>query len=369
VPTSNSIAILGAGLLGRLLAYRLTQQGQSVVLYERDGPQAEHTAAYVAAAMLAPFAESAVSDRLVTQLGIASLMRWPAWLAELAQHTTTPVFFQQEGTVVVWHRQDKEEALRFCQRLDRAYFTEQGHDVRSLDLAQLTLLEPALVTRFMQGIYLPGEGQLDNRALLAALLEYLEKNHVPIHWHCAVDACDVVADMVIDCRGLGAKRDWNQKHRPTSLRGVRGEVIRIYAPDVYIQRPVRLLHPRYPLYIAPKPNHVYVIGATEIESEDVSEVSMRSALELLSATYSLHPGFGEARVLEMRAQCRPALADHLPKMTWDGTRCLSINGLYRHGYLIAPEMVEIAIDYLAHIQAGTLNSTWIAQHFWRQLIE
>ena len=69
-------------------------------------------------------------------------------------------------------------------------------------------------------------------------------------------------------------------------------MIRLHAPEVSLRRPVRLMHPRYPLYIAPKPDHVFVIGATEIESEDTSPASVRSTLELLSAAYSLHSGFG-----------------------------------------------------------------------------
>jgi glycine oxidase len=150
---------------------------------------------------------------------------------------------------------------------------------------------------------------------------------------------------------------------------VRGEVIRVYAPEVQIQRPIRLIHPRYPLYIAPKPNHVYVIGATEIESEDCSPMSVRSALELLSAAYSIHPGFAEARILEMSSQCRPAFNNNLPKIYWDGQRYLAINGLYRHGYLIAPALVEATqalIQYIHHPYAMTYPD-WQAQQPWPTL--
>jgi len=70
---------------------------------------------------------------------------------------------------------------------------------------------------------------------------------------------------------------------------------------------MRVVHPRYPLYVAPKPNRVYVIGATEIESEDMSPASVRSTLELLSAAYAVHSGFAEARILEVATQCRDRL--------------------------------------------------------------
>jgi glycine oxidase len=96
---------------------------------------------------------------------------------------------------------------------------------------------------------------------------------------------------------------------------------------------------------------VFVIGATEIESEDMSPASVRSALELLSAAYSVHSGFAEARLLEISAQCRPTLIDNLPAVRFTGTRSLQINGLYRHGFLIAPAMLDVVMELLASGQS------------------
>ncbi len=142
-------------------------------------------------------------------------------------------------------------------------------------------------------------------------------------------------DYVFDCRGLGNP----------NTRGVRGELICCHAPEVNIQRPIRLMHPRYKIYIVPRTNQHYVIGASEIESNDMSPISVRSCLELLSAAYSLHSGFAEARIVKMLTNCRPAYADNLPKIECvDGV--ISINGLYRHGYLLAPALVEQAMRYI-----------------------
>lgn len=377
-----NIAILGAGLLGRLLAYRLAQQGYHIDLYERDGPSAQQSAAYIAASMLAPLAESATAARFITELGLASLKIWPQWLAQLDTSRSSlqinakesaPIFFQQQGTLVLWHRHDEEEAQRFYQRLDMPLAIRHHCAPQKIHAAELAALEPSLASRFAQGIYLPGEGQLDNRALLDRLLVYVEHKNVRLHWQCHVEVDAIKADRVIDCRGLGAQTKWNAAHlfSPNALRGVRGEVIRLYAPDVALKRPIRLLHPRYPLYIAPKPDHIYVVGATEIESEDLSEISVRSTLELLSAAYTVHPGFGEARILEMRSQCRPTLANHLPQIRWDGQRCIAINGLYRHGYLIAPAVVEAAISLLSYIDGGECadHALWQAQQPWPTLFE
>jgi len=128
---------------------------------------------------------------------------------------------------------------------------------------------------------------------------------------------------------------------------VRGEVIRVHAPDVTLARPTRLVHPRYPLYIAPKPEGLFVIGATEIESDDMSPASVRSTLELLSAAYAVHSGFAEARIVEIATQCRPTLPDNLPALRQPRPRVLQINGLYRHGFMIAPALLDAAMEWLA----------------------
>jgi glycine oxidase len=145
---------------------------------------------------------------------------------------------------------------------------------------------------------------------------------------------------VLDCRGLGARTAWPQ------LRGVRGEVLRVHAPEVTLQRPTRLVHPRYPLYIAPKEDHLFVIGATEIESDDMSPASVRSTLELLSAAYTVHSGFAEARIVELSVQCRPTLPDNLPAVRRLSERVLEVNGLYRHGFMISPAMLDVVLELL-----------------------
>lgn len=341
--TPYSTVIVGAGLMGRMLAVTLARQGHHVTTYDASSPVAEQSAARVAAAMLAPLAESAVAPESIVRMGRYALDRWEQFLPTLNQH----VFFQRNGTLLVWHRQDAAEA----QRLVRVLHTTQQHipqlpAPQTLDAQTLAHLEPALAQRFMQGLYLPQEGQLDNRQLLHALEYEMQTLGVTSHWNRACTPSDFLTperterQWVIDCRGLGARLQWPH------LRGVRGEVLRVYAPEVQLQRPTRLVHPRYPLYIAPKENHVFVIGATEIESEDTSEVSVRSTLELLSAAYAVHSGFAEARLLEASTQCRPTLAHHLPDICHPQPGLIEINGLYRHGFMIAPALVDATLQIM-----------------------
>lgn len=346
----DSAQILGAGLMGRLLALQLARRGCRVELFEAQGPEAEGAAARMAAAMLAPLAESAIAPLPVVRMGLHGLARWPALLAELQAEAPAPVFFQREGTLLLWHRQDAAEAQRLLHTLSRTQAAEPALPaMQPLEGAALTALEPALERRFARGVLLPGEGQLDNRALLAALHQALQSlPNVTLHWHSPQSLDELPAPAadarVIDCRGLGARAQWLPPH---SLRGVRGEVARVHAPEVALSRPTRLVHPRYPIYIAPKPEGVFVIGATEIESDDLSPASVRSAMELLSAAYAVHPGFGEARILEIATQCRPTLPDNLPALRWQAPRVLQINGLYRHGFMIAPAILDAALAQLA----------------------
>ena len=351
--SSGKYAIVGAGLMGRLLAVALAKRGAQVELFEKGASDATSSAARVAAAMLAPLAESAITEDQVVRMGIHSLPRWKQLIDELAK----PVYFQQDGTLILWHRQDSSDAERFASHLDRNCDRNQAHSKPiHLDSQSLAKIEPEVAERFTQGLYLPNEGQLDNRQLLEALLVELTLMKVPCHWNQSTDPeqlrdQDNGFDWVIDCRGLGAKDAWKQLGDASkNLRGVRGEVIRLHAPEVKLRRPTRLIHPRYPIYIAPKENDVYVVGATEIESEDLSPMSVRSAMELLSAVYTVHSGFAEARILEMATQCRPTLKDNLPEISLDQkpnqADLMMINGLYRHGFMISPAILDCALEVL-----------------------
>ena len=339
----SHIAILGAGLMGRLLALELAREGHRVEVFEAKGAEADGAAARVAAAMLAPLAESAVTEPGVVRMGQYALTRWPQLIAQL----NAPVFFQQNGTLVVWHRQDAADAARLCGLFEKnRRINPTLPALQNVTAQQMGQVEPALQGRFQQAVYLPEEGQLDNRQLLAALESTLTTLGVQLHWHSPRETTDFAPgtagqpDVVLDCRGLGARTHWQQ------LRGVRGEVVRVYAPEVTLQRPTRLVHPRYPIYIAPKENHYFVVGATEIESDDMGPASVRSTMELLSALYTVHSGFAEARILEINTQCRPTLPDNLPALRWVNARTLQVNGLYRHGFMISPAMLDVTLQVL-----------------------
>ena len=79
-----------------------------------------------------------------------------------------------------------------------------------------------------------------------------------------------------------------------------------------------------------------------IESEEDGGMSVRSVMELLNAAWALHPAFAEAEILELGVGVRPSYPDNVPRVVQKG-RFLSINGMYRHGFLLAPALAcEVA---------------------------
>ncbi|MGA8492554.1 MAG: FAD-dependent oxidoreductase [Terriglobales bacterium] len=245
----------------------------------------------------------------------------------------------------------QSEARRFERLL--AARDSQAHLVH-VDAVQLNELEPALDSRFQQALYLPAESQVDNRALLKTLALALEAAGVQCHWQTFVpeDALPV-AGIVVDCRGMGACRDLSL------LRGVRGEIVRLDAPDVELRHMLRLLHPRFSVYVVPRAEGKLVVGATSIESDDRSPMSVRGALELLTSAYSVLPALAEARILEFATQVRPALPDNRPAFFCHlARRVLRINGLYRHGFLLSPAIVEEALPLLSGQWEESYTGRW-----------
>ncbi|MGN7618544.1 MAG: FAD-dependent oxidoreductase [Ehrlichia sp.] len=333
---SRKAGIVGAGLVGRLLALRLLQDGWQVTLFDKFGKSDVQSCGAIAAGMLALYSESEKMEQVVFELGVKSLRLWPAILNNMLGSTS----FNVLGSIVVAHRNDMPDLERMAMFIrNRLYL----NNLQIIGEDALKKLEPDLSFPF--GLYLSEEGQIDSSQLFYNTQCTLESYNAIWHEYTTVskiiDKVVVVEnneeykfDFVFDCRGIGAKDDLH------NLRGVKGEVILLHAPQVSFSRPVRMVHPRYSIYIVPRTGSQFVVGATEIDSYDMSEISVLSVLELLSAAYSVHRGFAEARVISMLRNCRAAFPDNLPRIYIEGNSLIRINGLYRHGYLLAPSLIE-----------------------------
>ncbi len=366
------IAIAGAGLAGRVLALELLRQDPecTITFFEKGSREGTDAAGFTAAGMLAPYAELETAESILLPLGRRSMALWPELLREVGLYDGQ----QQKGTIITAHAQDWGDLEHFIARLRHKIDTTDA--IRPLNRTDMTTLEPDLALHH-RGYYLPEEGVIDAQRFMAFSVTYFDRTdrvtfreHTPVERltprHVHLGEKREKFDWVFDTRGLGAQEHFSD------LRGVRGELIWVESNDIDITRPVRLMHPRYRLYIVPRGNGCsgidlaycegcqlaqtigykrYIVGATEIESEDTSDLSVRSALELLSALYAVHPAFGEARIVHTETNCRPAFGDNLPRIE-NQPGLTRINGLYRHGYLLAPAWIEEALR----------SGIWARQH-------
>ena len=318
----SPVTIIGAGIAGAWQALLFAQAGHDVTLHEKSDAAMMLSTSHWAGGMLAPWCESEVSEPIISRLGLRSLDLWREALPD------TPF----NGSLVVAHARDRNDYERFAR-------LTSGH--RRLDAAGLAALEPSLEGRFRDALFFAAEGHVEPRRVLPKLHEKIVAAGGTIRFDSEVEARDIDG-LVIDCRGLAARE------AQPELRGVKGEMILIETDEVQLARPVRLIHPRWPLYVIPRENNLFMLGATSIEAED-TDVSVRSALELLGAAYAVHPAFAEARIVEFGSGLRPAFPDNLPRIAIEEQR-ISVNGLYRHGFLIAPALAELTLNYVARGQ-------------------
>ena len=323
-----SIHIIGSGIGGLTCALALQKAGCAVTLTTAsDGPDSS-CCSWWAGGMLAPFCEQESAEPLIGTLGKESMQFW----RQLAE--TTELNYYENGTLVVAPSRD-QALMHSFERL-----TEQSQRVEQQEIRQL---EPDL-QHFKTGLFYADEAHIEPRLAIAVIWRQLGELGVVLNTEQFLSDDDIREtacrfNWQIDCRGLAAN------NALPDLRGVKGEMLHIQSKEVELNRPIRLLHPRYPLYIVPRPDQQFMIGATMIEANMSRQPTVRSVLELLSAAYAVHPAFAEAEIVEIGVDVRPAFDDNLPKIRRYGNQ-IYVNGLYRHGYLAAPAIARRVTDLI-----------------------
>ena len=315
------ILVKGAGIAGLTVAHELACRGFAVNVVE-SGASVGAGASWLAGGMLAPWCERESADEQVLTEGKGAADWWDA---------AVPGEVIRKGTLVVAPPRDIGELTRFASRTS-------GYEW--LDEHGIAGLEPGLAGRFRKGLFFRWEAHLDPRRALQALHRSLQAKGVRFRFGVADDFPGADFDEVVDCTGSAAIG------KTCDLRGVRGEMLYLETDEIAISRPVRLLHPRHPIYIVPREHGRFMVGATMIESDANGQPSARSIMELLNAAYALHPAFAEARLIETGAGVRPAFPDNFPRVLRSG-QALHVNGLYRHGFLLAPAMARQVAGMLA----------------------
>jgi glycine oxidase len=321
----TSVGVVGAGVIGELTARALVLRGCAVTLFDRG---VDERASAVAAGLLSAFSGRELPEPEVLALAQEALPRWRELSSELA--------FSDAGSLVVTPIGD--EAL-----LDELQRGLRRRGLAVEPVASARTLEPGL-THAGRALFLPNEGWIDAQAALARLartphVHRVQANATPAPRAVHGNGRTQAFDWVVDCRGLGARES-------LPLRGVRGELLFVDAPEVRLTRALRIHSARAPIYIVPRPPHGYVIGATLIESEDRGPISVRATLELLASACVIHPAFADAKILRSGVSLRPALPDNLPMLSVDDG-LVRINGVYRHGFVVGPALAARAADVIA----------------------
>lgn len=310
--------VIGAGVAGLCAAYALARAGTQVELVERLTAPGQGCSRF-AGGMIAPWCELESAEPLVAELGQEALA---FWTSEVPVATSA-------GTLVVAAPRERAELFDFARRTDH---------FERLDGAGVAGLEPDLTDRFEAALYFAREAHLDPRAAMQALADRLaEMTNVVRHYGAEADDLATRPDWTIDCRGFAAR------NALARLRGVKGEMLIMRSEEISLSRPIRMLHPRRPVYVVPRGEGLFMVGATMIENEERARVTARSIVELVNSAFAIHPAFAEAEIVEMGSDVRPAYPDNLPRLTQRG-KTIYINGLYRHGFLLAPALARRAAE-------------------------
>jgi glycine oxidase len=315
------VEVVGAGVAGLTAAYEIARQGLAkgvaVTLVERERAAGLGCSRY-AGGMIAPWCELETAEPIVAELGQEALDFW----------TTDIPVATRNGSLVVAPPREKAELVDFSRRTE---------SFEALDAPALARLEPDLAQRFDAALFFAKEAHLDPAHAMAALTERLGAlPNVTLRFNAAPSGG---ADWTVDCRGFAA-RDALKR-----LRGVKGEMLVLRTREIELSRPVHMLHAKRPAYVVPRGDGRFMIGATMIENEERARVTARSLVELINTAYAIHPAFAEAEIVETGSDLRPAFPDNLPRLTRRG-KTLYLNGLYRHGFLLAPALARRAARVL-----------------------
>jgi glycine oxidase len=350
------VVVVGAGVIGQAIAWRLAVSGADVVLVD---PNPGQHASWVAAGMLAPVAEAGPGEEAVTALNLASAQRWPEFAATLARAGGLDPGYTTRGTLVVARDGDDAGVLEHAaRRYDAAGLPAER--VRSREARRL---EPALGPRVRGGLWLPGDHQIDNRALLAALAEACRRAGVTTLARSAtrltgheviVEGGDTLAaDVVVAATGA-----WpppvvlDGEPFAVPVRPVKGQILRLRATAtaVFPTRSIQAVGS----YIVPRSHGEIVVGATVEEQGYDTTVTAGGVLDLLRNAWEVVPGLAEASFVEAVAGLRPGTPDNTPiigRVGGDEGPVLAL-GHYRHGVLLAPVTADLVTALVRGEPAG-----------------
>ena len=368
----TDVAVAGGGLIGLSVAWRSAQRGLSVTVVD-DAPGTG--ASYAAAGMLAPVTEAAYGEEALLRLCLASLQRFPDFVAEVERASGVDVGLRTAGTVVVGFDADDMRTLDTLHVFQR----ELGLDVERLTAREARRREPSLTPRLRGGLYVAADHSVDWRALHAGLFATAEGAGVRL-LHSRVEALRVeagratglqlaggaplAADAVV--LALGAWSASLPGVPPLPVRPVKGQILRLRGAAGLLQGTVRALVRGRQVYLVPYAGNRLVVGATVEDRGFDAAVTAGGVHDLLDDAIEVVPGVTELELVETLARWRPGSSDNAPVLGPSELPGLVLaTGHYRNGVLLTPVTGEAVAELLVSGELPELAVPFTADRFRR----
>jgi len=346
---STDAIVVGGGVIGCTIAWRLAQQGLKVRLFERGKVGGE--ASRAAAGMLSPQAESQ-SKGPFFDLCLKSRLMYREFADELSDVSGIDVEYNDSGTLfVVLSGEDDEETTRWA-----AWQTEAGLPLQPFSEDDLRRIEPAVTESAIRAIFLPEEHQVENRRLMDSLKIAIKLAGVDLIEDAEVTSLATAQDRVTGVVSAGKRFDagsvivaagtWSSRLlEPLGLNvkviPARGQMIAVKGDGCPITRVVHSSS----VYVVPRRDGRILIGATVEYTGFKKEVTVSAINHLLKAGLELVPSLGQFAVVETWSGLRPDTIDHLPIIGPSGIDNLILaTGHFRNGILLAPVTAELVAD-------------------------
>ena len=374
------IVIVGGGVSGLAIGWRLAQAGESVTVFERNKAGMEST--WAAAGMLAPQIEAEYGEEMLLPLAMASHKLWPDFAKELIAETGIPIDYREEGTIQVSLDRDEQEQLdnRFI------FLSRNQLEVEKLSAYEVRRLEPHISRAVTGGIYSPQDHQVDNRALAVALQIAFEKAGGILREQCSVEEIVIDKDCVtgIVVNGGKIKVDhvvvaagaWSRNIpgipdvlRPP-VRPLKGQMLALEMPASaplithVIWGPGNSIVSN--VYLAPKSDGRLIVGATVEEMGFDKRMTGGGLLEILRAAWEVLPGIYDLPVIDSWSGLRPASRDDAPILGSSGIAGLTYaTGHHRNGILLSPITASEISSYIIEGKKSDLINSFSVGRFKR----
>lgn len=353
-PSRTDVVVVGGGVIGLSAAWRLAGRGLDVVVVD---PDPGGGASWAAAGMLAPVTELRYGEEALLALNLASRDRWPAFAEEVAEASGRDPAFRPCGTVLVARDRDDREALD-----DLGHYMEELEvRVERLRSRELRELEPALAPTVAGGLFAPDDHQVDNRALVGALIAACANTGVAVVRRRVTaldvgggrvrgveleDGATISSGTVVVAAGSWSAGIAGVPAGAIPVRPVKGQVIHLQGPadPPLATRTIRGLE----VYMVPRADGRIVVGASVEERGFETTVTAGAVLDLLREAYALLPGLTEVELLEITAGLRPGSPDNAPLIGPGPLEGLVVAaGHHRNGILLTPVTADAVTALIA----------------------